>query len=164
MKTIAAQLDSGVRAQLEEAARELVALRFYQRFLDEAVPRNARRKQQPRGAGWGPGRTMAEALFQIAEPGESRQARVGPARSGSISGRRTRWSRNRRRGQADGAGRRAEATRSSRRWFTTAVDGGVAVGADARDRLAAQFPRDAIASVGSASWDEAGATRRRRGS
>jgi len=36
MKTIAARLDSGVRAQLEEAARELVALRYYQRFIDEA--------------------------------------------------------------------------------------------------------------------------------
>jgi molecular chaperone HscB len=36
MKTIAAQLNSGARTQLEEAARELVALRYYQRFLDEA--------------------------------------------------------------------------------------------------------------------------------
>jgi molecular chaperone HscB len=36
MKTIAARLDTGVRAQLEEAARELIALRYYQRFLEEA--------------------------------------------------------------------------------------------------------------------------------
>src|SRR5436190_12692152 len=35
MKTIAAHLSTGVRAQLEDAARELVALRYYQRFLDE---------------------------------------------------------------------------------------------------------------------------------
>jgi molecular chaperone HscB len=36
MKTIAAALDGGARAQLEEAARELIALRYYQRFIDEA--------------------------------------------------------------------------------------------------------------------------------
>jgi molecular chaperone HscB len=37
MKTIAAALDSGVPAQLEEAGRALVALRYYQRFIDEAL-------------------------------------------------------------------------------------------------------------------------------
>jgi len=36
MKVIASGLDAGVRARLEEAARELVALRYYQRFIDEA--------------------------------------------------------------------------------------------------------------------------------
>jgi molecular chaperone HscB len=36
MKIIAAALDAGARAQLEEAARELIALRYYQRFIDEA--------------------------------------------------------------------------------------------------------------------------------
>jgi molecular chaperone HscB len=36
IKTIAAHLDTGARARLEEAARELVALRYYQRFIDEA--------------------------------------------------------------------------------------------------------------------------------
>ena len=35
-KTMASLLDTGVRGQLEEAARELVALRYYQRFIDEA--------------------------------------------------------------------------------------------------------------------------------
>jgi molecular chaperone HscB len=37
MKTIAAALDSGVPAQLEEAGRALGALRYYQRFIDEAL-------------------------------------------------------------------------------------------------------------------------------
>jgi molecular chaperone HscB len=37
MKTIAAGLDTGVRAHLEEAARALLALRYYQRFIDEAA-------------------------------------------------------------------------------------------------------------------------------
>src|SRR5262245_20866134 len=36
MKTIAAALDTGVRADLEEAARQLVALRYYQRFIEQA--------------------------------------------------------------------------------------------------------------------------------
>jgi len=37
MKDIGAALDSGARAQLEEAARSLVALRYYQRFIDQAA-------------------------------------------------------------------------------------------------------------------------------
>jgi hypothetical protein len=37
MTTIAAALDTGVRADLEEAARTLVALRYYQRFLQQAT-------------------------------------------------------------------------------------------------------------------------------
>ena len=37
MTTIAAGLDSGVRAELQEAARSLMALRYYQRFIDEAT-------------------------------------------------------------------------------------------------------------------------------
>lgn len=37
MKDIGAALGSGVRAQLEEAARSLVALRYYQRFLEQAA-------------------------------------------------------------------------------------------------------------------------------
>ena len=36
MKTIATGLDTGVRAQLEDAARTLVALRYYQRFIEQA--------------------------------------------------------------------------------------------------------------------------------
>jgi hypothetical protein len=36
MKTIAARLEAGTRPELEAAARELIALRYYQRFLDEA--------------------------------------------------------------------------------------------------------------------------------
>jgi molecular chaperone HscB len=36
MKTMAARLDVGTRPELEAAARELIALRYYQRFLDEA--------------------------------------------------------------------------------------------------------------------------------
>jgi molecular chaperone HscB len=36
MKTIAARLEAGARPALEEAARELIALRYYHRFLDEA--------------------------------------------------------------------------------------------------------------------------------
>jgi hypothetical protein len=52
MKTIAAGLDSGVRAQLEEAARSLLALRYYQRFLDEASrPVAARAGGNPGGGG-----------------------------------------------------------------------------------------------------------------
>ena len=75
MKTIAAGLDSGVRAQLEEAARALVALRYYQRFIDEAS-RHEKALTAATMGGTGPadgsGSIMAEALFQIAEPGESR--------------------------------------------------------------------------------------------
>jgi molecular chaperone HscB len=37
MKAIEAALDSGARAQLEEAARSLAALRYYQRFIDQAA-------------------------------------------------------------------------------------------------------------------------------
>jgi len=51
MKTIAAGLDSGVRAQLEEAARQLMALRYYQRFIDEAT----RHESGPHSAGGGGG-------------------------------------------------------------------------------------------------------------
>ena len=90
---------------------------------------------------------MAEALFQIAEPGESRAStRAGRARSGSISGPRTRWSRSSTRG-----GRRRSPTSRASAIVPSVVhyaaDGGVVVGADARDRLAAEFPRDTIASV-----------------
>jgi len=51
MKTIAAGLDSGVRGQLEEAARQLMALRYYQRFIDEAT----RHESGPHSAGGGGG-------------------------------------------------------------------------------------------------------------
>jgi molecular chaperone HscB len=37
MQGIGAALDGGTRAQLEEAARSLVALRYYQRFIDQAA-------------------------------------------------------------------------------------------------------------------------------
>jgi molecular chaperone HscB len=37
LNEIAAALDSGVPGQMEEAARSLVALRYYQRFIDEAA-------------------------------------------------------------------------------------------------------------------------------
>jgi molecular chaperone HscB len=37
MVGIAAALDSGDRAQLEKAARSFMAMRYYQRFLDEAL-------------------------------------------------------------------------------------------------------------------------------
>jgi len=50
MKTIAARLDGGARAQLEEAARELIALRYYQRFLEEAG-RQAPGEQSNHGGG-----------------------------------------------------------------------------------------------------------------
>jgi hypothetical protein len=36
MTAIAAALDAGAPGKLEEAARSLVALRYYQRFLDQA--------------------------------------------------------------------------------------------------------------------------------
>ena len=51
MKKIAAGLDSGVRARLEEAARELIALRYYHRFLDEASRDDARETTNPGGDG-----------------------------------------------------------------------------------------------------------------
>ena len=51
MKTIAALLGSGVRAQLEEAARELVALRYYQRFIDEASRHGAASETSNHGGG-----------------------------------------------------------------------------------------------------------------
>src|SRR5262245_33137619 len=38
MKTIGAALDTGAADGLQEAARSLVALRYYQRFLDQASP------------------------------------------------------------------------------------------------------------------------------
>ena len=42
MKAIAAGLDTGVPAQLEEAARSLVALRYYQRFIEQAAGQEAK--------------------------------------------------------------------------------------------------------------------------
>jgi len=51
MKTIAARLDGGARAQLEEAARELIALRYYQRFLDEASRHEAPSETSNHGGG-----------------------------------------------------------------------------------------------------------------
>jgi molecular chaperone HscB len=52
MKTIAAGLESGVRLQLEEAARSLLALRYYQRFIDEASrPVAPRAADSPGGGG-----------------------------------------------------------------------------------------------------------------
>jgi len=42
MKTIAAGLDTGVPAHLQEAARLLVALRYYQRFIEQASGKEAK--------------------------------------------------------------------------------------------------------------------------
>jgi molecular chaperone HscB len=42
MKTIAAGLDTGVPADLQEAARLLVALRYYQRFIEQASGHEAK--------------------------------------------------------------------------------------------------------------------------
>jgi molecular chaperone HscB len=42
MKTIAAGLDTGARTELEEAARSLVALRYYQRFIEQASGHEAK--------------------------------------------------------------------------------------------------------------------------
>ena len=42
MKTIAAGLDTGVAAHLHEAARSLVALRYYQRFIEQASGHEAK--------------------------------------------------------------------------------------------------------------------------
>jgi hypothetical protein len=44
MTTIAAALDSGAPGQLEEAARALVALRYYQRFIDHASAHDGARE------------------------------------------------------------------------------------------------------------------------
>ena len=53
MQGIGAALDGGTRAQLEEAARSLVALRYYHRFIDQAAGEDA----APEGAaGGGSGR------------------------------------------------------------------------------------------------------------
>ena len=92
---------------------------------------------------------MAEALFQIAEPGESRvqATRAGRARSASISARRTRWSRSSTRGKpaacADEQRRRDRAVGGALRAPTAASSSA----RSARDRLAADYPRDTIASV-----------------
>ena len=91
---------------------------------------------------------MAEALFQIAEPGESRGKHACRTRAVGIDLGTT----NSLVAIVDAAASRPRstderATRSSRRWCTTRPTGGVVVGADARDRLAAEFPRDTIASV-----------------
>jgi len=55
MTTIAAGLDSGVRAQLEEAARSLMALRYYQRFIDEATRNVSESGPHRTGGGGGAG-------------------------------------------------------------------------------------------------------------
>ena len=145
----AAHLNSGVRAQLEEAARELVRLRYYQRFLDEASrPGAAGETSSHGGAGAdGPGRTWRKR-FSRSPSRASRAAstRAARARSGSISGRRTRWSRSSTRGSRP-RWPTSWAIRSSPSVVHYAADGRVVVGADARDRLAADFPRDTIASV-----------------
>jgi hypothetical protein len=54
-----------------EAARSLVALRYYLRFIEQASGQEAKLEGGDRGR-LTARRTMAEALFQIAEPGESR--------------------------------------------------------------------------------------------
>jgi molecular chaperone HscA len=90
---------------------------------------------------------MAEALFQIAEPGESRGKHACRTRAVGIdlgttnslvaivdAGRPT--------ALADEHG---DAIVPSVVHY--AADGRVVVGADARDRLAPEFPRDTIASV-----------------
>jgi len=51
MNKIAAGLDGGGRPRLEEAARELIALRYYQRFLDEASRHDAREITNSGGGG-----------------------------------------------------------------------------------------------------------------
>jgi molecular chaperone HscB len=51
MTTIAAALDDGARAQLEQAARELIALRYYQRFVDEASRPEAAGARSNHGGG-----------------------------------------------------------------------------------------------------------------
>jgi molecular chaperone HscB len=51
MKTIGAALDAGTPGQLEEAARALVAMRYYQRFIDDAARHESGRHSGGGGAG-----------------------------------------------------------------------------------------------------------------
>ena len=148
MKTIAAGLERRRAARSWTRRRaQLVALRYYQRFLDEARP--AQREQQPGGPGPLTARAdMAEALFQIAEPGESRgQGGVPHARGRDRSRDDELAGRDRRRAASRSALADERASAIVPSVVHYAADGGVVVGADARDRLAAEFPRDTIASV-----------------
>ena len=118
----------------------MIALRYYKRFIDEVAAHDSgsRRSVRP---------IMAEALLQIAEPGETRakrpagRARRHRSRDHELAGRRRR---RRQAGLPDG---RAGDARSLPSVVHYAGDGAVVVGAEARDRLAPDFPRDTIASV-----------------
>ena len=91
---------------------------------------------------------MAEALFQIAEPGESRGKDACRTRAIGIDLGTT----NSLVAIVDAGKPTALRGRRAASAIVPSVvhyggDGGVVVGADARDRLAADYPRDTIASV-----------------
>jgi molecular chaperone HscA len=90
---------------------------------------------------------MAEALFQIAEPGESRSKHACRTRAVGIDLGTT----NSLVAIIDAGKPTALADEHGDPIIPSVVhyagDGSVVVGADARDRLAAEFPRDTIASV-----------------
>jgi len=90
---------------------------------------------------------MADALFQISEPGESRPKHACRTRAVGIDLGTT----NSLIAIVDG-GKPAALTDAQGEAIVPSVvhyagDGGVVVGAEARDRLAPEFPRDTIASV-----------------
>ena len=90
---------------------------------------------------------MAEALFQIAEPGQSRSKHACRTRAVGIDLGTT----NSLVAIVDAGKPTALADEHGETIVPSVVhyggDGGVVVGADARDRLAVDFPRDTIASV-----------------
>jgi molecular chaperone HscA len=90
---------------------------------------------------------MAEALFQIAEPGQSRAKHACRTRAVGIDLGTT----NSLVAIVDGGRPTALADEQGSAMVPSVVhyagDGRVVVGEDARDRLAAEFPRDTIASV-----------------
>ena len=91
---------------------------------------------------------MAEALFEIAEPGESRGKQACRTRA---VGHRSRDHQLAGRDRATRAAGLPAPTSEGEAIVPSVVhyagDGSVVVGAEARDRLAPDFPRDTIASV-----------------
>ncbi len=125
----------------EGGARELVALRYYQRFLDEVAAHEERSAL---------GRRPWLRRF-CRSPSRAQSRDQGGACQDARDRDRSRDD------QLAGGGRRRRAARSACATRTTqailpsvvhyAADGAVVVGAEARDRLAPEFPHDTIASV-----------------
>ena len=128
----------GRRPRLEAAARELVALRYFQRFLDE-VAAHDERGRAARDGGWPWLRRCSRSPSRASRG--PRRAVPGRARSASISAPPTRWSRSStrtaRRSASPTTRRRAPLVPSVVHY---AADGDVVVGRRGARRAGAGLP------------------------